>query len=143
LLLEQALPLGDALGDVGRLRLDRGEHAARLVVEAHGRIGVADFLDHGTRELAEIDPALRGDLAGHHHEARLAERFARHAALRIAFQRCVEHGIADGVADLVRVAFGYRLGREEVACHVASCALSNSLAGRKRTAPPSAGSAGP
>ena len=55
LLLVEALALGHALRDVGRLLLDRREHRAGLVVEAHRGVGVADVLDR----LADDDRACR------------------------------------------------------------------------------------
>ena len=84
LLLVEPFAFGDALRDVGRLRLDRREHAAGLVVEAHRRVGVADVFDHAACELAEVDHGLGRDLAGDDDEAGLAQRLAGDAALAIA-----------------------------------------------------------
>ena len=117
LLLEQALTLGDTLRDVGRLRLDRDQDAARVGVEAHLRAGVADVSDGVAGDLAEIDGGLGGDLAGEHDEARLAQRLASDAAGLVASERCVEHGVGDGVAHLVWMAFGDGLGREQITTH--------------------------
>ena len=55
LLLEEPFALGHALRDVGRLLLDRGEHRARLAVEAHRRVGVADLLDRLPHDDGHVD----------------------------------------------------------------------------------------
>jgi len=106
LLLEQALTLGDALRDVGRLRLDRDQDAAGVGVEAHVAAGVAK--SRGWRcapPCPKSMVALVGDFTGQHDEARLAQRLAGDAAHLVAGQRCVEHGVGDGVAHLVWMAF--------------------------------------
>src|SRR5262249_55699223 len=83
LLLEQALALGDALGDVRRLLLDRDDHRAAVAVEAALGARVADVADDTLGELAELRLALTGDLASYPHPAGLDERLAGDAAVRV------------------------------------------------------------
>jgi hypothetical protein len=107
LLLVQARAGRDALRDVGRLLLERGEHRARVGVEAHLRARVADLAHGLAHQLGHVERRGRGDLAGYdrvpgfHH--RLA-RYARHLVLR---ERGVEDRIGDRVAHLVRVTLGH------------------------------------
>ena len=115
LLLEQALALGDALGDVGRLPLDRGDDGAGIAVEAALRGGVADVADHAPCAISpKCTLALRRDLAGDHHEARLDQRLARDAAVGILGEHRVQDGVGDLVADLVGMAFVDRFRSEHV-----------------------------
>src|SRR5207249_3190882 len=113
LLLEEPLALGDALRDVERLPLDRRHDGAAVAVEA-ALGGVADAADHLLRDLAELDPRLARDLAGDDHEAGLDERLAGDAAVRVFGEQCIEDGVRDLVADLVRVALVDRFRRENV-----------------------------
>ena len=103
-----------ALGDVGRLLVDRVDHRARVVVEAELGVRVADPLDRLPRDLRNVHVRRRCDLAGNHDEAGVYERLAGHAAIRIVAQHRVEHPVGDLVSDLVRMALGHRLGREQV-----------------------------
>ena len=104
----------DALGDVGRLLVDRVEHRARVGGEAEVGVGVADLADRLARDLLDVDVRRRRDLARHDHEAGVHERLARHAAGRVVAHDGIQHAVGDLVGDLVRVAFGDRLGREQV-----------------------------
>src|SRR5207247_10116613 len=113
LLLAAPLALGDGLRDVERLPLDRRHDGAAVAVEA-ALGGVADAADHLLRDLAELDPRLARDLAGADHEAGLDERLAGHAAVRVFGEQCIEDGVRDLVAALVRVAPVDRFRRENV-----------------------------
>src|SRR5690606_24877068 len=117
LLLVGAFALGHALRDVGRLRLDRREHAARLPVEAHRRARVADVFDRAAREPPEIHARLRRDLTADDHEARLAEGLASDAAQRILLQASIEHGVGNGIANLVGMSLADRLRSKQVTRH--------------------------
>ena len=106
--------LVDALGDVGRLLVDRVDDGAGVGREAEVGVRVADLADRLAGDLLDVDVGRRGDLAGDDDQARVDERLAGHAAQRIVGEDGVEDAVGDLVGDLVRVAFGDRLGREEV-----------------------------
>ena len=96
----------DAAGDIGRLLLDRAEHAAGLPVEAHGAVVIADSLDRLADDGGDGDVAAGGDLAADQHKAGLGEGFTSNAAVRVLGDDCVEDGIRDLIADLVRMPLG-------------------------------------
>ena len=66
----------DALGDVGRLLVDRNDDAAGLGVEAELRARVADLADLAAHELRDVDVRLGGDLAGDDDEPGRDQRLA-------------------------------------------------------------------
>src|SRR6476646_8739864 len=78
---------------------------------------VADLRDPLANELRDVDVDLRRDLARNDHEARRNQRLARAARGGISRQHGVEDAVRDLVGDLVRMAFGDRLGREEELPH--------------------------
>src|SRR5271170_7096498 len=89
LLLEQALTLGNALRDIGRLRLDRRQHRAHIPVEADFVVVVAD-LDRGlARYLDEVRAVLGGYLAGEHYQSSLYEGFQCDAGMRVFGNQCI------------------------------------------------------
>ena len=74
---------GDALGDVGRLLVERHHHPAGAAVEPVGVAVVADVAHDVSHQAGDVDVALRGDLTCHHHEAGGEQRLARHPAVGI------------------------------------------------------------
>ena len=108
------LLLVDAHRDVGRLPLDRGEHAAGLVVEAVGGVRVADLLDRLADDLRDVGVDLGRDLAGDEREARRDDGLAGHAAVGVLGEDRVENGVGDLVGDLVRMPLGHRFRSEQV-----------------------------
>ena len=106
--------LVDALGDVRRLLVDRVDHRAGVVVEAVGGVRVANPLDRLAGDLLDVDVGHGGDLAGHHDQPRVDERFAGHTASRVVAHHGVEDAIGDLVGDLVGVTLGHRLRGEQV-----------------------------
>src|SRR6185436_5785863 len=114
LLRVQPLALGHALADVGALLLERDLHAAGIPVEALGARVVPDVADDLADDLRDLHGALRRDLSSHHHEPGLGEGLAGDARPRILREVRVEDRVRDLVAHLVRMAFGDRLGREQV-----------------------------
>ena len=74
--------LVDALGDVGRLLVERDDHAAGLGVEPVLRPGVADRRDRRERR-RDVDIRVRRDLARNDDESGRDERLARDAARRV------------------------------------------------------------
>ena len=71
----------DALGDVGRLLVDRDDDATRLGVEAELRARVADLADELADEPRDVDLRLGRDLARDDDEAGGDQRLAGDAAL--------------------------------------------------------------
>ena len=72
----------DALRDVGRLRVERHQHAARLAVEAVGVVVVADVAHRLAHERRDVDVGRRRHLARHHDEPGGQQRLAGDAARR-------------------------------------------------------------
>ena len=103
-----------ALGDVGRLLVDRGEDGTGLMVEAVARVVVADLADRLARDLRDVDVGLGGDLTGHDHEAGVDQALAGDATSGVVRHHRVEDPVGDLVADLVGVPLGHRLGGEQM-----------------------------
>jgi len=108
-----------ALVDVGRLLANHVDEWRRSwPSKPTFGIVVADVVDHAARQRLDVDPGRWwSSLAGHDGGAGLHQRLAGHAGLRVLGQDRVQHRIGDLVGHLVRVAFGDRLGGEEVAGH--------------------------
>jgi hypothetical protein len=102
-----------AHGDVGRLGVDRVDHAAGVAVEALVRVVVADLGDGPACDFLVVHVGLRRDLTGDHDQPGGEERLAGDAAGRIALEAGVEHRVGDLIGHLVGMAFGDRLGREQ------------------------------
>jgi len=103
--------------DIGRLRLDRVQDAARLGVESVGGVGVADAGDHPACHLRNVHIGRRRDLAGHHYCSGRNQNLTGDSAGRILGQHSVEHAVRYLVGDLVRMSLGNRL-RGEYLSHV-------------------------
>ena len=97
----------DALGDVGRLRVDRGDHAAGVAVVADRLAVVADADDRVAHDLRDLDVGARGDLAGDDGEAGGDHRLAGDAGHRVLGEDRVEDRVRDLVGHLVGMAFGH------------------------------------
>ena len=104
----------DAGVDVRRLLAGVADDAAGMAVDAVLQIGVADFQQRLPGEGIKVQVRLRGDFAGNHHQVFAGHGLAGHAAHRINGQGGVQHGVRNLVANLVGVAFGNRLGGEQV-----------------------------
>ena len=103
----------DALRDVGRLLVDRDDHAAGVGVEAVLGAVVADLAHLRCGRGVGMSTYVCGrDLAGDDDEAGRDERLAGDAARRVVGEDGVEDGVRDLVGDLVRMALGDRLGGE-------------------------------
>ncbi len=74
--------LVDALGDVGRLLVDRVDDRARVGAEAEIGVGVADLADRLARDVLDVDVGRGRDLAGHDDEARCSRGSRRRRARR-------------------------------------------------------------
>jgi hypothetical protein len=73
----------DALGDVGRLLVDRVEDGARIGREPEVRVGVADPGDGLPDDVRDLHVGLGRDLAGDDHQPGVHERLAGDAAVRV------------------------------------------------------------
>ncbi len=96
----------DAHADVGRLLVQRRQHAARVGVEAVFGAGVADIADGGAGDFLKIDDGVGRDLAGEDDQAGGDEGFAGDAAFGVLGKNRVEDRIGNLIGDLVRVSFG-------------------------------------
>ena len=134
LFLVQAFALGDALRDVGRLRLDRGQDGAHVAVEADFGAVVADVDGGLPRDFHIVRTRLAGDFAGQHDEPGLGERLERDARVGVFGQQRVEDGIRNLVAHFVRMAFGDRFGSEEeiLKRHYSRLLLAKRFSGARR-----------
>src|SRR5690606_6269060 len=113
-----------ALGDVGRLLVVGDQHRASLVVDAVIGVVIADAADRIAGDLDVVDVGARGDFAGQHDQAGVAEGFGGDPGIRVLLEQRIEDGVGDLVGDLVGVPFGDGFGGKEkiVVCHSdASC----------------------
>ena len=104
----------NALRDVLALLGDRFGDDHLVGVENVVVVDVADFPDGLTHDLFEIEFGVRRDFTGEHHHVALDQRFAGHTAFFVLGQARVEHGVGNGVADFVGVAFANRLGGKDI-----------------------------
>jgi hypothetical protein len=88
MILERAMV--KALGNIGRLLLDSNEDVASLVVEALGRVVVANVLDGITDNFLVVELGLGRDLAKDHDHARLGCRLAGDLGRRVLFKASIE-----------------------------------------------------
>ena len=113
----------DALRDIGRLRVQVHGDVRPLPMESG--LLVADVLDRQARDVGHV---IAGDrrgparLPGDHDAVGGGERLAGDADLarlpavpRRELEERVHHLVGNPVADLVRMAFGYRLAGEQIA----------------------------
>ncbi len=82
-----------ALGDVGRLLVDRVDDRARVTVEAVERVVVADLAHRLTRDFLDVHVGVRGDLTGHDDQAGVDQRLAGNATVGIVGEHGVEHAV--------------------------------------------------
>jgi len=93
LFLVQPLSLGDTLRDIGRLRLDGGQHRAPVAVETDVGAVVPDF-DRGLpRDFHIVGACAAGYLAGQHDKPGLGERLERDARVGVLGDERIEHGV--------------------------------------------------
>jgi hypothetical protein len=85
-----------------------------MAVEAHLGVVIADLDDRVPDDLFEVDPRLGRDLSGDDDDARLDQRLASDACLRILGQDRVEDAVLDLVGNLVRMPLGYGFRGEHV-----------------------------
>jgi len=100
--------------DIGGLRGNRNHHGAGGAVEAFFAAVVTDAVNHIAHQFFDIHVGVRGHLAGHQHKTGFGDGFNCHARGGISPQSFVKHGVADLVANFVRVAFGHGLGCKQI-----------------------------
>ena len=100
----------DAERDIARLLLEHDEHRAAAVVEARGRVVVADPADRGADQARDVQVALGRDLAGDDDHAGGGHDLAGDPGVPVLAQDGVEDVVGDLVADLVGVSGGDRFG---------------------------------
>ena len=116
----------DALGDVERLAAEGDLHSAGGPVEALERGVVADVEDRRAHELGDRRVGVGPDLARDHDQTggeQGLDRGPQVLAVGVVLHQVVEHGVADPVGDLVGVALGHRLRREETSVHARAHSL--------------------
>ena len=103
----------DALRDVGRLLVDRGQHRAGLGVEAVLGARVADVGDHAARELRDVDVGVGRDLAADTTSPVVTNVSQATRPLGSSLMIASSTAVGDLVGHLVRMALGDGLGREQ------------------------------
>ena len=98
--------LVDAHGDVGGLLVDGGHNGAGAVIEAVGRVGVADALHGLPGNGGDVGVVGGGDLAHDHDHAGGGEGLTGHMGGGIAGQDIVQNGVGNLVAYLVGMPLG-------------------------------------
>ena len=86
----------EPLGDIGGLLLDRDEDVACLVVEALGRVVVADVLDGVADDLLVVELRFCADLAEDHDHACLGGSLAGDLRRRVLLEAGIELCITSG-----------------------------------------------
>ncbi len=85
-----------------------------MVVESPGGVGVTDVLDDVADDVGDFDIGLRGDFTGDERDAGGQNRFACHPREFVLGNDGVQDAVGDLIGNLVRMALGDGLGREEV-----------------------------
>ena len=97
---------------------DDGVHEHLVGVEHVVVVHVADFADGLAGDLDEIELGLGGDFAADDDDVGFGVALAGDAAELVLREAGVQHGIGNGVANLVRVAFADGLGgKDKVFAH--------------------------
>jgi hypothetical protein len=111
--LLKCLLIVQALSDIRGLLLNGDQEVEGLVVEALGRVIIANVLDGITDNLLVVDVGLCGDLAKDHDHACLGRGLTGNLGQRVLGQTGVQDGVGDLVSDLVGVTLTDRLGCEQ------------------------------
>ena len=103
-----------ALLNVGALGGDGVQDQHPIGVKDVIIVRIADFTDCLAGNRIEVGLRFGRDFPSHHYQIGLGVGFARYAAARILRQTGIQHGIGNGIADFVRMAFADGLGRKDV-----------------------------
>ena len=77
-------------------------------------VHITNVADRGANPLLKVNLRVAGNFTGQHDEISLGQRLAGDAAQGILLETRIENGIADGVADFIRMTFGDGFGRKNV-----------------------------
>ena len=100
-------------GDIRRLLVNGGNHAAGIAVKSVFCPVISDFPDGLPDNFLNIHISLCGDLSHHQHQTGGHSSLAGHAAHGILLHQSVQNRVGDGITDLIRMAFRHRLGRKQ------------------------------
>ena len=128
----QPLAGGNALRDIGRLLVQRDQHAAGTVVEAVFGVVVADVGYDLAHDPLDVYIGFGGNFAGDHDLAGGDHRFAGHPRIRVLLEHGIENGVRNLVGDLVGMTFGHRFGGKEIARHGKAFPSVDSVLGNTR-----------
>ena len=103
-----------AHGNVRRLFVNGRENGTVVGVKAIFGPVIADIADRIPDQLWNIDIGISGDLAGDYGHAGRDQRLAGNPPHRVLGHDCIQDRIGDLVGDLIRVAFGHRLGSKKM-----------------------------
>ena len=79
-----------ALGNVGTLRVNRGDDAAGVAIEAAGPIVETDAVDRFPDDFGKLDVGGGGDLARHYNQPGGDQRLAGHAGHRVLSENRIQ-----------------------------------------------------
>ena len=108
--LLEGLIVVETLGDIGRLLLDGDEEVEGLVVEALGRVVVADIPDGVTDYLLVVELGAGGNLTEDHDHTGLGRSLTGDLGEGVIAQAGIENGIGDLIGNLVGVTLTDGLG---------------------------------
>ena len=100
----------DTLFNIARLLRDFAYDPTGIGVKNAIIVHITNAADCVANLVGEIEARVTRDLAGQHDEIALGQCFARDAAERVLLETSIENVIADGVANLIGMTFGYRFG---------------------------------
>ena len=103
-----------ALGDVSRLLLNRYAYPATLEVDAEVGVNVTRFAKRFPDDPGNIHVGCGRDLSHDHNQAIGDTCLAGYTAHGVILQHRVQHPVRYLVAQLVGMAFGYRLRGQQV-----------------------------
>ncbi len=104
-------------GNVRALAVNGGHHRAGVAVKAVFRPVIADFPDGFPGDSGNVHIAAGGDFPHHKYHARGGNGLTGHPGLGILLQNCVQNGIGDLVAYLVRMPLGDGFRCKNTFCH--------------------------
>ena len=119
--------------DVGRLLVNRAEHAAAIAVKAVLCSGVADLANGVSYDLLEINDSLGRDLAHNGYKSCRTEGLARNARHRVLLKQSVEYRVRNFIRYFIGMSFGYRFGRKKHFLHSFSFLSSKNLREPRRS----------
>src|SRR6266699_296725 len=99
--------------NIGRLLLQIHLDERVVCVETDLLLVVADSADRVADRALDVELGVRGDLPDDHTESLRDRGLAGHARVTVLSEHAIEYGVGNLVANLVRMALGYRFGRQQ------------------------------